>query len=82
MEVHEKESTLLGLEHSKVADIMTESVVIIESHKTVAALAKMMVSDGVHRVFVTTGGDLVGVVSAIDLVRVLGQVLEDQQVGV
>lgn len=80
MENHEKESTLLGLEHSKVADIMTESVVTVESHQSVAHLARMMVDDGVHRVFVTSGEELVGVVSAIDLVRVLGEVLEGAKV--
>ncbi len=64
-----------GLDAAKVADIMTEHVVTIEASEDVLKLVTIMEQDGIHRVFVTSGEELVGVVSSMDLVRLLKSML-------
>lgn len=72
----EEDSALSGLESAKVADLMTEHVVTVEPTSSVLELATIMEQDGIHRVFVTRGDELVGVVSTMDLVRVLMGMLQ------
>lgn len=64
-----------GLDSAKVSDIMTEHVVTIEASAEVVDLVTIMEQDGIHRVFVTSGEELVGVVSSMDLVRLLKSML-------
>lgn len=65
----EEEHELAGLESAKVADLMTEHVVTIEPSASVVELIEAMEEADIHRVFVVDGEEVVGVVSAMDLVR-------------
>lgn len=67
-----------GLETTKVADIMTEHVVTVPPEKELIELTRLMSDSGIHRVFVVSGEEIVGVVTSLDLVRALGDLLETQ----
>lgn len=54
-----------------VSDWMTPRVLQVSPDATIAEVARRMLDDGVHRVFVTERERLVGVVSTQDLVRLL-----------
>ncbi len=54
-----------------VADIMTPMVFEIDASASVQAIAETMVRGRIHRVFVVDGGQVVGVVSALDLLKFL-----------
>ncbi len=71
-----EESDLAGLENAKVADLMTEHVVTVRPDTEVVELIQTMDEAGIHRVFVTDGEEVVGVVSSMDLVRQLKTLLE------
>lgn len=75
-DLYQEDHPLAGLEGAKVADLMTEAVVTVEPHTEVVALIQKMEEAGIHRVFVTSGEELVGVVSAMDLVRQLKKILQ------
>ena len=77
----EDEGNLSGLDSAKVADIMTEHMVTVKPETELAELAKLMSESGIHRVFVTAGEEAVGVVTSLDMVRVLGEILENQMAG-
>ena len=64
-----------------MADIMTEHMVTVKPETELSELAKLMSESGIHRVFVTAGEEVVGVVTSLDMVRVLGEVLENQMAG-
>lgn len=68
---------LAGLESAKVADIMTEHVVTVEPATPLIELVDIMEDASIHRVFVTRGEELCGVVSTMDLVRVLQKMLRE-----
>jgi len=57
--------------HRKVRDVMTPAVFEVDDGATVGEVAQMMVRGRIHRVFVTRKGAIVGVVSALDLLRLL-----------
>jgi CBS domain-containing protein len=54
-----------------VRDIMTPAVLSVGAGTPVPEIAREMVSGHVHRLFVTRDGKVVGVVSALDLVKLL-----------
>lgn len=54
-----------------VREIMTPLVFEVPPDASIHAVADMMARGRIHRVFVSLGGKLLGVVSALDLVRVL-----------
>jgi CBS domain-containing protein len=61
-------------EESVVRDIMTPKVLSVPSDMPVPEIAKEMISARIHRLFVTDlGGQLVGVVSALDLLKLLAE---------
>jgi len=55
----------------KVKDVMRRDVVQVSPDDTVATAAGRMVEHGIHRLAVTDGGHLVGLVSTLDLLAVL-----------
>jgi CBS domain-containing protein len=59
------------LEQVTVADVMQPSVVTVTEDTSVPEIAKLMRSNGIHRVIVVRGDVLVGLVSALDLVGLL-----------
>jgi CBS domain-containing protein len=75
------EGNLSSLETAKVADIMTEHIMTVKPEADLYELAKLMSESGIHRVFVTSGEEVVGVVTSLDMVRVLGEMLESQMAG-
>jgi CBS domain-containing protein len=54
-----------------VADIMTPAVFDVPVTATVQEIAQTMLREGIHRVFVTESGMVIGVITAFDLLRVL-----------
>ncbi len=54
-----------------VREIMTPLVFEVPPDASIHTVADMMARGRIHRVFVSLGGKLLGVVSALDLVRVL-----------
>ena len=54
-----------------VRDLMTPTLYTVPEDLTIAELARTMVAGRVHRVLVTKGGEIVGIVSALDLLKVL-----------
>lgn len=59
------------MEASTVADIMTPSVFDVDASTSVKRVAKEMVANGLHRVFVSDAGKIVGVVSALDILQIV-----------
>ncbi|HET6203042.1 MAG TPA: CBS domain-containing protein [Planctomycetota bacterium] len=55
----------------RVADLMSDRVVRAPDTSTVGQLAALMAKEGVHRVLITAGKELVGLVSATDLLGCL-----------
>lgn len=54
-----------------VADAMTEEVVSVTPETSVPEVARTMRSQRIHRVLVTQGGQLVGLLSSFDLISLL-----------
>jgi len=54
-----------------VRDIMTPTVYTIPGETTVTEAAKTMIAGRIHRLFVTSGGHVAGVVTTLDLLRLL-----------
>jgi CBS domain-containing protein len=59
------------LEQLTAGDVMQPSVVTVGEDATVPEIAKLMRANGIHRVIVVRGEQLVGLVSALDLVGLL-----------
>lgn len=57
--------------HCTVHQIMTHEVVSVEASSDLGEVAMALVSNGIHRVFVTDQGRIVGVISSTDLLRPL-----------
>ncbi len=55
----------------RVADIMSDRIVRASESATAGELARLMLKEGVHRVLITDGRRLVGLVSATDLLGCL-----------
>jgi CBS domain-containing protein len=56
-----------------VRDIMTAEILAVSGDRTVREVAQMMVTRGVHRLLVTEGGRLLGLVTTLDLVRAIAE---------
>jgi CBS domain-containing protein len=54
-----------------VRDIMTRELIAVAGDQPVREVAQTMVSRGVHRVLVTAGRRLLGIVTTLDLVRAI-----------
>ena len=64
------------LEHiddEMAAEIMTPGVVSVPPEDPVGEVAKLMFEKHIHRVFVEKNGKIVGVVTALDVARVMGK---------
>lgn len=53
----------------RVEEVMTPSVVSAEADSDILDAGRIMLEAGIHRLLVTTGGELVGIVSTTDLLR-------------
>lgn len=71
-----------ALDNAKVADIMTEHVVTVAPETDLTELAQLMSESGIHRVFVVSGEEIVGVVTSLDMVRAFGEALAKKASGV
>lgn len=78
VDVHEAEDTHLpkgfhieSPDRTRVCDIMTPAVVEVKKEAPVPDLARMMRRRRIHRVFVTQGRKLQGIVTTLDLLRLL-----------
>ncbi|HEX2451784.1 MAG TPA: CBS domain-containing protein [Gemmatimonadales bacterium] len=67
-EAEERERSEL-LRDTAVRDIMTPRTLTISPEEDVREAARQMLYAEVHRLFVASGGDLVGVISTTDIVR-------------
>lgn len=56
-----------------VREVMIEDVVSVPPDATLPEVARQMLERPVHRVFVLEGGELLGVISSLDLVRELAK---------
>jgi len=54
-----------------VRDIMARNPVVVSPDAPVEEVAKLMLSRHVHRLLVTEGGQVVGIISALDLVKLI-----------
>lgn len=54
-----------------VETVMTPAVLSAEANTPVEDLARMMLAKGVHRIVITKGGKLVGIVTSMDMLRAL-----------
>ncbi|MBI5630026.1 MAG: CBS domain-containing protein [Elusimicrobia bacterium] len=54
-----------------VSDVMTPTVLSADETAPVEDLARMMMRKRIHRVVITRGGRLVGIVSSMDMLRVV-----------
>ncbi len=59
--------------HLTVKDIMAEAVVTVSPDTAVVEIARQMVDRHVHRVLVTDGEQVVGLISALDLARLIAE---------
>jgi len=66
-------SALEELRHLRVRDVMTSSVISVELDTPVGQVARVMDERRVHRLLVLEDGQLRGLISALDLVRVLAR---------
>ncbi len=57
----------------KVEDVMTPVVHAVLEHAEVGAVARLMTRKHIHRVIVRRGRKVVGIISALDLLRVLAR---------
>ena len=58
----------------RVSEIMSRDVKSVGPEDDVEAVARMMAAAGYHRVPVLDGTDLVGIVTSLDIVRLVGEV--------
>ncbi len=58
-------------EDTRVADIMTPMVFQVAENTPIAEIAETMIRGRIHRVFVTRAGKIVGVIAALDLIKLL-----------
>ncbi len=60
---------VMGLPHRRAKEIMKHDPKLIPSTATLREAARTMAEHGIHRLFVLTGEQLVGVIAALDIVR-------------
>jgi CBS domain-containing protein len=61
------------LEEHSIAEVMSRKLVAVEPDATVVGVARVMVEKAVHRVLVMDDGNLLGVVSTMDVVRAVAE---------
>ena len=71
LDVEEMKGLHIENDELLVRDIMTPVVLSVGAGTPVPEIAREMVAGHVHRLFVTRGGKVVGIVSALDLVKLL-----------
>ncbi|HET7452863.1 MAG TPA: CBS domain-containing protein [Thermoanaerobaculia bacterium] len=71
LDVEEMKGLHIENEEQTVRDIMTPAVLSVGAGTPVPEIAREMVAGHVHRLFVTRDGKVVGIVSALDLVKLL-----------
>ena len=59
----------------RIGDVMSQPVVTLEEDAPVAKVADLMISKGIHRLPVTRGNELVGIITRHDLVKLMTQSL-------
>jgi CBS domain-containing protein len=72
-------AALLGRE--RVADWMAREVISVRPDAGLAEICEVLVGQGIHRVFVTEGERLLGVVSSMDVVRCVARELRPRSRG-
>ena len=60
-------------ESVRVRDLMTAELVTVTPEQPIATIARTLAARGIHRVLVVEGGRLCGVVSSLDVVRLVGE---------
>jgi CBS domain-containing protein len=55
------------------ADVMTPQVYDVSLHTSVQQVAQVMQRGGIHRVFVTEDGELRGIITALDMLKVVSE---------
>jgi CBS domain-containing protein len=58
----------------RVQEIMTPVVLAVDEDSTLREVAARMVEARVHRLFVTQEGKIVGILTALDLLRIIGDI--------
>ncbi len=54
-------------------DVMTDEIYDVNAHTSVQQIAQVMHRGRIHRVFVTTDGEIRGVISALDMLKVVAE---------
>jgi CBS domain-containing protein len=62
---------------TRVSEVMTPVVISFEENAPVELIAKKMLDRGIHRVIITRGGKLCGIVSSMDMLRALLAINEE-----
>ena len=60
-------------ESLRVRDLMTEELVTVASGQSIAEVARALTTRRIHRVLVVDDGRLAGVISSLDVVRLVGE---------
>ncbi|MBW3540709.1 MAG: CBS domain-containing protein [Planctomycetes bacterium] len=60
-----------SLENARVADCMSRGVITVDTEATLGQIADLLLRTGIRRLPVTSGGNVVGIISRYDVVRVL-----------
>ncbi len=77
-DLHYAEEDLASFQFGQVSmvtvrDIMTPVIFSVKEHAPLSEVAKTMVNGRIHRVFVTRDGHLIGVISALDILRAIAE---------
>lgn len=59
------------LDKTRAAEVMTPGAIALDEETPVEEVAKVMAASRIHRVLVTRGGKLAGIVTTMDLLRAL-----------
>jgi acetoin utilization protein AcuB len=70
------------LEHTRVDAVMTKAVITVTPHMLLDQAANLFVKHKVGGLPVIDGGNLVGIITAVDMLRAFGEVLGTSQEGV
>jgi len=65
------------LDTHPVKELMTPFIVRVHESTPLSEVTTLMVTTGIHRVFVTRDEKLLGVISSMDLVALLGKLLQE-----
>ena len=63
----------------KVSDAMQDQMLVCSPEQSILEVSKTMLAERIHRVIVVEGEKPVGIVSSLDLVKVLADVLENSE---